>query len=300
MNAEADVADIWRRLVEYDLADVERWYAEKNGLPRSHAIEVSQELRRYFLLCWIDRDRQRNGMTDCPVDRFWHFFLLFTPDYRRFCEATVGFFIDHNPGLYWRPEMNPEARCRHLASARLYAETFGTKPPRRFWQHVEADATAPAVMPGSLCGDAELLTPDGPRLVRDVQPGDVVISADGEITRIAYVAAWPVADMSCLRYPGHDWFLTANLVLHAGRGQRVAVRPDLATAADGVRFLADGTDGVRPLTWRYARDGFADWPASGLVPHAPSPREMVWFIAAPGGFRIRGGLRVFGSMEAPA
>ncbi|MGE0253516.1 MAG: hypothetical protein AB7N54_15100 [Alphaproteobacteria bacterium] len=72
MNAAADAVEIWRRLVEYDLADVERWYAEKHGLPRSHAIEVAHELRRYFLLCWIDRVRQRNGMTDCPVDRFWH------------------------------------------------------------------------------------------------------------------------------------------------------------------------------------------------------------------------------------
>ncbi len=31
------------------------------------------------------------------VDEMWHTFILFTVDYRKFCQENFGFFIDHSP-----------------------------------------------------------------------------------------------------------------------------------------------------------------------------------------------------------
>lgn len=50
----------------------------------------------------------RSETTICPskhIDAGWHVFLLFTKDYREFCQRFFGHFIDHHPR---RPEDAPD------------------------------------------------------------------------------------------------------------------------------------------------------------------------------------------------
>ncbi|HEY9405378.1 MAG TPA: hypothetical protein VIQ24_22195 [Pyrinomonadaceae bacterium] len=36
-------------------------------------------------------------VTSDSIDRMWHTFLLFTKDYKTFCEVYLGMFINHEP-----------------------------------------------------------------------------------------------------------------------------------------------------------------------------------------------------------
>lgn len=38
------------------------------------------------------------------IDQMWHTFLLFTRDYRDFCEQWLGRFVEHEPFEEARPE----------------------------------------------------------------------------------------------------------------------------------------------------------------------------------------------------
>ena len=33
------------------------------------------------------------------IDELWHTFILFTNDYRKFCDTTVGEYIHHDPNV---------------------------------------------------------------------------------------------------------------------------------------------------------------------------------------------------------
>nr|VFK16557.1 MAG: hypothetical protein BECKLPF1236B_GA0070989_109713 [Candidatus Kentron sp. LPFa] len=37
------------------------------------------------------------------VDEIWHAFILYTPQYRQFCEEVFGFFVDHQPNSVETP-----------------------------------------------------------------------------------------------------------------------------------------------------------------------------------------------------
>lgn len=295
MDLTDDQVAAWERLREYDLLDVERWFAEKTGVPRAFAEECSDELRRYFFLAFLAGER--NGMTACPVDQFWHFFLTFTPTYRRFVEETVGWFVNHNPGLYWRPDMRPEAQTKHVFAARLYHEVFGIKPPTRLWLHLEAGLTDEAVMPGGISAEAEILTLEGPRPVRTIRPGDVVVGADGEPGPVEGVTCWPIADNRALRYPNAPWFFSANLIVHLGPDGRLdALDRDGVRDANGATFKVDGRHLVNEAEFSFTRDLAGHWAGEGVVEAAPSRADLVYFLLAPRGFVVRGGLACYGNM----
>ncbi|MCH9687064.1 MAG: hypothetical protein K0V04_36855 [Deltaproteobacteria bacterium] len=64
---------------------------------------------RWLWLCGKLRATLRQGIADAPcsslaitpsmklIDEMWHTFLLFSADYRQFCDAYVGGFVDHLP-----------------------------------------------------------------------------------------------------------------------------------------------------------------------------------------------------------
>lgn len=51
-------------------------------------------LKQFMIVC-----RMKEGLkvTSEPVDQFWHTFLLFTKDYRDFCDNYLGMFVNHRP-----------------------------------------------------------------------------------------------------------------------------------------------------------------------------------------------------------
>lgn len=61
---------------------------------REEAQQCFHGLKQFFVVC-----TQKSGykVVSEPIDRMWHTFLLFTKDYREFCNGYLGRFIDHAP-----------------------------------------------------------------------------------------------------------------------------------------------------------------------------------------------------------
>jgi len=77
----------------------------KNKYPHlsdEDADRVIEELRKFFL-CYLamNRDVKLNAkgiyMPSAVVDHAWHWFLLFTERYEKFCEYGFGQFLHHHP-----------------------------------------------------------------------------------------------------------------------------------------------------------------------------------------------------------
>ena len=96
--------------------------AKRHRVRRATAREWFDEMARYLELCAASATPLSPSK---KVDRAWHEFLLFTREYRDFCEERFGRFVDHDP--YAAPD--PEAYERAYVA---YTARFGT-PLRRVW-----------------------------------------------------------------------------------------------------------------------------------------------------------------------
>lgn len=72
----------------------------------------------------------RIGMSG-PVDRFWHCFLLYSPEYFAFCESMCGFYVQHRPNP---PSMTTEETVDRLLNLiDVYEAAFGHAPDPAVW-----------------------------------------------------------------------------------------------------------------------------------------------------------------------
>jgi hypothetical protein len=74
-------------------------------------------LKRYSLDYGVSIEESRRcfsalkEVTSDPIDRMWHTFLLFTKDYKKFCEENLGVFINHEPFEHAAPQAYLETRA---------------------------------------------------------------------------------------------------------------------------------------------------------------------------------------------
>lgn len=186
------VVDRLQRLAEYDLsflthnftADKVRTFSPEQLFPlikhfRKYkmtvdinvATQLEFEFKRFVSIALI-RPSRRNAPSG-PVDMFWHFFILHTPEYVGFCTAIFGAYgpqprigkhyfsdwqdkreerdkrnamVDHIPATdQTRPAMNKS----YVETRAIYAELFGDPDPM-YWPK-------PARGPGddlTTCGDS--------------------------------------------------------------------------------------------------------------------------------------------------
>ena len=74
------------------------------------------ELKKYLYLC--RHSSTTLAMLDESVDSLWHEFILFTAEYRHFCESLIGKLIDHRPNTSHTPT--------RIGSARAFFEAYDT------------------------------------------------------------------------------------------------------------------------------------------------------------------------------
>jgi hypothetical protein len=65
------------------------------------------ELKRFLVVCAV---KSGYKVTSQPIDSMWHTFLLFTKQYKEFCEEYLGRFINHEPFEEARPEVYYETK----------------------------------------------------------------------------------------------------------------------------------------------------------------------------------------------
>lgn len=115
-----------RALLDFDMEDVVAWFASEKAIPASLVSEMAREIKRFLALRAANPD-VKYAMAG-PVDELWHYFVLATEQYSKFCELA-GRFLHHRPGALSREE-DEGSYERFLAD---YAIAFGESAPAEFW-----------------------------------------------------------------------------------------------------------------------------------------------------------------------
>jgi len=97
----------------------------KEGLEKNQIIEMIDEYRRFLLLRLVHPDEL--PMYSVPVDKVWHAHILFTHEYRSFCEEVFGHYLDHRP--YTKSEFHERRGEYESTTLALYREVFGETEP---------------------------------------------------------------------------------------------------------------------------------------------------------------------------
>lgn len=110
-------------------------YADRYRVSLKYATELFEAVKQFLITAIL----LGNPVSPPPlVDKMWHFFILHTQAYRRFCLQYFGRFQDHEPG-----EIGPGEVC---APAIVYAtlnELFPGKINRRIWDLTAAKCRKP-------------------------------------------------------------------------------------------------------------------------------------------------------------
>jgi hypothetical protein len=81
-------------IVAYRNPRVVSRYARDLGATRAEAETCFATLKQFLAACAV---RDGGRVPSKTIDAMWHTFLLFTADYREFCENRLGKFLHHNP-----------------------------------------------------------------------------------------------------------------------------------------------------------------------------------------------------------
>lgn len=118
---------------------------------------VGQGLRQFFR-AHLAIGGFETAMPSKVVDELWHAFILYTRDYRGFCERAFGRFLDHTPAIILRQDRR---------AAR------GNSALRRVWtyccQEEGIDPRKPNRLPLLFALDAQLSIPGGYRYAPDCE-----------------------------------------------------------------------------------------------------------------------------------
>ena len=107
-----------------------RLIAQHPALTPEQREQVFAGLREYFHLC-NDAGRNMVAMPSQVVDDAWHEFILFTRQYRRFCDRAFGRFLHHTPAEAMRsPTQATEGIKRAWRLACAHERIDPKKPDR--------------------------------------------------------------------------------------------------------------------------------------------------------------------------
>src|SRR5437764_15253816 len=83
-------------------------YTIDYGVSNEEAKRSFAAFKEFMVVCAV---KPGPKVTSEPIDRMWHTFLLFTKDYRNFCEEYLGRFINHEPFERASPSTYLETRA---------------------------------------------------------------------------------------------------------------------------------------------------------------------------------------------
>ena len=112
-------------VLAYKNEDVIYRFMDHFDLDEESSMEIFEETKKWLWLTAINNvenikieESMAFIFIDQPlliIDEMWHTFILYTMDYRKFCQQNFGFFIDHNPtrkaekdNFYKRMKSDPE------------------------------------------------------------------------------------------------------------------------------------------------------------------------------------------------
>ena len=127
-----------QEVLSYEQPQLIRKLQDKEGFAEEEAKDLFQDTLRFLYICGTG-----NGghVPSARIDLAWHYFVLFTKDYRNFCNRFFGRFIDHQPGHQAETKAQTLQEIKNtLAQARsVFGE--GLSPN---WSYAAADCEEPS------------------------------------------------------------------------------------------------------------------------------------------------------------
>jgi hypothetical protein len=87
-------------------------HLQDTGISRNEAERRFEGLKQFMLVATIMPGRK---VTSPDIDAMWHTFLLFTKEYRQFCNDYLGMFVEHEPFESGAPWAYDRTREKALA-----------------------------------------------------------------------------------------------------------------------------------------------------------------------------------------
>lgn len=104
-------------------------YLKDNGLPMDVAREHEIEFKKYIALCVL---HPKGGLgVSRVIDELWHTFIIFTPDYHRFCEMVAGRYLHHQPTT--EEDLKDGKNINDYARTLSVYKTYFGEPPVHLW-----------------------------------------------------------------------------------------------------------------------------------------------------------------------
>ena len=100
-------------ILSYENDRVLARYSADYGVSLDDAKRSFEALKGFMVICAV---KPGPKVTSDPIDKMWHTFLLFTREYKVFCEEYLGRFIDHEPFEVPAPSI--------YLDTRLFAQQF--------------------------------------------------------------------------------------------------------------------------------------------------------------------------------
>lgn len=111
-------------VMAYQNARVISSFVKSFGVAKEDAADIFEQLKRMLWLVnemeYDDlRAQQKMFSIDTSllvIDEMWHIFILFTKEYREFCDTYFGYFIDHFPAVKDENDLAQAKRTAELAA----------------------------------------------------------------------------------------------------------------------------------------------------------------------------------------
>lgn len=110
-----------------DISFEQKLYDSNLGWNQKYIKRTVEEYKKFMYLGAV----YKNIAPPDPIDQVWHQHILYTIDYKIFCEKFMGFFLHHNPERYTKP--NPNGVDVYSLTLEYYRKEFGQEPPTDIW-----------------------------------------------------------------------------------------------------------------------------------------------------------------------
>ncbi len=80
--------------LSFENPDIVTKFCEEHSIDEITGNQYFQEVKKFLYLCANTTDRLAPS---AELDKIWHTFILFTKEYRQYCQQFLGKFIDHVP-----------------------------------------------------------------------------------------------------------------------------------------------------------------------------------------------------------
>jgi hypothetical protein len=115
-----NTSDRIQAIKNFDMSFVHEKAINDKAISPIECVKAEEALKKFFILVLLTDDPL--AMIDKRADALWHTFILFTPQYKIFCENIMGFFVHHQPRTSLTPVPSEAITNFVFAYKKVYGE----------------------------------------------------------------------------------------------------------------------------------------------------------------------------------